>query len=63
MVKRLEQIEKINNQNKNNVDKIKRIDIIINAENFIKKVIEIPILVNYSVSNVSEIGGEEGEGG
>lgn len=62
MVKRLEQIDKINNQNKNNIDNIQRINITINAENFMKNIIEIPILVNYLIYDESG-GGGGGEGG
>lgn len=46
MVKKIEQIQLKNQQNLNTVDNLQKITIKINSENFLKKVIEIPILVN-----------------
>jgi hypothetical protein len=50
MVKRLEKNEQNNSKNINNLDKIQRITIKNNVENYQKKIIEIPILINYIVS-------------
>jgi len=52
MVKKLEKIDLINKQNKNNIDNIKKINIKINSEDLLKRIIEIPIVINYTVSPV-----------
>ena len=55
----IDKIEKNNDENKNNLDNVQRLNITINAENFSKKIIEIPILVHYTV----DFGGGGGIGG
>ena len=50
-MKKLEQIELKNNQNLIQEDKAQKITIKVNTDNFLKKVIYIPILVNQIVSN------------
>ena len=62
MSNRLNKIEKDNNQNVDSIDKVKRITIKINAENFMKRVTEISVLVNVEVA-VNEGGGIPGGGG
>jgi hypothetical protein len=61
MSNRLNKIEKDNNQNVDSIDKVKRITIKINAENFMKRVTEIPVLINQEVA-VNEGGGGGGAG-
>jgi hypothetical protein len=61
MSKRLDNIEKKNNDNTTVVDKVERIIIKVNAENFMKQVTEIPILVNAVVA--ANEGGGTGGGG
>jgi hypothetical protein len=49
MPKKIEQIETKLNQNNNNLSKIQKFTIKINSDNFLKRNIEIPILVKYTV--------------
>ena len=49
MVKRIEKIETKTNQNDNDLKKVQRFTIKVNAENFLKRVIEIPIVTHYTV--------------
>ena len=50
MVKRIEKVIQQLDKNTNELDSVKKINITINSENFDKKIIEIPILVNHTVS-------------
>jgi hypothetical protein len=49
MPKKLENIDLKNKQNQNDIDNVNKIYIKLNAENFDKKIIEIPILIKYEV--------------
>jgi hypothetical protein len=59
---RIEKIEQNVNVNNNKIDNVKKIYITLNSENFMKKIIEIPILINQEVS-ATESGGGGGVGG
>jgi hypothetical protein len=61
MTKRLDNIEKSINQNTDSIDKVQRITIKVNAENFMKLVTEIPVFTNQPVA-VNEGGGGGGGG-
>ena len=52
MVKRIEKLSQTLDKNSNEIDNVNKINITINAENFDKKIIEIPILVNYAVAAI-----------
>lgn len=52
MVKRIEKVSQTLDKNSNEIDNVNKINITINAENFDKKIIEIPILVNYAVAAI-----------
>ena len=62
MPNRIDKIEKNNNQNIDTIDKVQRFTIKVNAENFMKRVTEISVLVNVEVA-VNEGGGIPGGGG
>jgi len=57
---KLNTIQQDNNKNISDLDKVHKFTIKINAENLQKKIVEIPILINYLIFD-SE--GGEGEGG
>lgn len=63
MVKRIEQINKQLDKNVNQLDNVQKFTIKVNAENFQKKIIEIPILINYTVAAFDGGGGGGGVGG
>ena len=52
MTQKINKIDITLNQNSNDLDKIKKISIEINTENFSKNFIEIPILVNQPVFSI-----------
>jgi hypothetical protein len=54
-------IENINNKNIISISNVKRFIIKLNAEMFMKNIIEIPLLVNYSVDDGYTSGEGEGE--
>lgn len=60
MVKRVEEINKQLDTNINTLDKVQKLTIKVNAENFHKKIIEIPILSNYTVAAYDSGGGGGG---
>jgi len=54
---RIEKIEQSISVNNNKIDNVKKIYINLNSENFMKKIIEIPILINQEVSAIESGGG------
>jgi hypothetical protein len=59
MDKKLDIFQIQNNQNKNELDNVQKIPIKINADIFLKKIIEIPIIMALNVSAIDS-GGEGG---
>jgi hypothetical protein len=52
MAKLIEKIILNSNQNTNDLDSVQKITIKIDTDNFMKKIIEIPILLNQPISNI-----------
>jgi hypothetical protein len=47
----IEKITQSNQVNKNTLDNIEKIPIKFNSDNFLKQIIEIPILINHTLSS------------
>lgn len=57
---RIGKIEQSISVNNNKIDNVKKIYVNLNSENFMKKIIEIPILINQEVSAIESGGGGVG---